>query len=444
MHKRTGTVWIVALLVLATISCDEAEPTAPEPALRVHPSDQWAGGRIVVVSSNGRIEPTAVLTAGADTLEALAVEHDSAVALLPESADGVVEIALHQEGDTYDAGLVEVYGLLREHVYPVRFHRGLLPWPEAVGAAVIGGYREADRAWGLAVLGLSTGAVKRYPELFDAETYYHPALGPIPSEVYLGDGTDHDVDVYTLGPQATFLRSLDLPCERFAARLSDDIWFAGWHHEMQTFRTDFESSTGGREYVESYVPVEDVHGLELIPHLDRGMVEANGAPWGPPIVELSTGRVVAYGDPEQIWGNIAVATCPGENTFYVAGFRDRPGSTELFAVDALTGDVLRTHSIAERVSPRQAHGAYWLDVVCDSRRHVLLVSAPDIEKLLIVDPATFEELGRVDLAGRLPDFYGPVFSTAMAIGQEEGIAYTLFTNARDDGTLAFLFRLPPY
>lgn len=430
-----GAVAATVLVAAATLGACADGPAAPPSVgpLAVIPAHQWAGGT-VTLEAEGLADAgdISVLVDGEPYPESLpAPVGDSLRIRLPATVNGTIEIVVRSGDRTLGRATVETYGLEGMRSYPVGLVKYVKPWPLLAGFGIVGIYElPAQRAGGVAVLELGTGAVARFDDLHAPECRA-PIVGLEPGHLIVcTEAYEPPAREYRLTAEPTLLRELPFPLVLFYNELlSPGVGFHGFHHFVQTFVFDDTSAV-----VVADVRTEEVHGVEVLSNHDRAMVESRSI--SVPVFETTTGALAYELDPDVALNSHSVASSEERGRFFVVSPK-LGTSHRLLSVEAETGDVV--DSLVLEYPDEGAAG--WDEVEYEPERDVVLLSLPLAERLLVLDAGALRPIGEIDLAGRYPEEW---WDSEIFVDTDAGLGYIVFTETEsEESTPAIVFRLPP-
>lgn len=356
--------WIaIAASILLFSSCESSsEPAAPE--FHVSPGGQWAGGEIEVTSTGLALGNQVVVYADSTELEILGVSSSDISARLPGNVNGQLSITVQASGDTeYDAGVIEAYGYDRTDSYPLSFRWMVYEWPVAVGAAVIGGYWGEPS--GVAVIGLTTGAVSRFDGIHDPAKLHGPGLGGEPGEVYLSSSWN-EVSAWRLTrPPVLLWEGRPIAQTWVHWRLGPDLWLQGSDDNLRT-ETGVPPEGPFTEVESLFAQFGGVTEVVSLPAEGRATVAAGWSRLDLPIFDLGTGEVVAR--VPGLHEAFAVVGLAEAGSFLIAGRTDLV-DYRLLEVDPASGAILRAE-------PLLGYGTALL--VDEDRELVFVLVEPDL------------------------------------------------------------------
>lgn len=417
---------IACILILA--SCDSSsEPVVPE--FLASPDRQWSGGEITVTATGLALGNQAVVYADGAELEILDISSSEIRARLPSDVDGTLPITVElPSGVEYDAGAIEAYGFERTDWYPLSLRWIVYEWPVAVGAAVIGGYWGEPS--GVAVIGLSTGAVSRFDGIHDPMMLHAPGMGGEPDEVYLSSSWN-EVSAWRLTrPPVLLWQGRPIGQTWIHWRLGPDLWLQASDDNLRT-ETGVPPAGPFTEVEFLFAQFGGVTEVVSLPAQGRATV---AAPWSRldlPIFDLNTGEVAAR--VPGLHEAYSVIALEGVGSFLIGGRRDL-SDFRLLEADPTSGAILRSEPLS----------GYGEALLADENRDLAyLLVAPEQVDDQPRDPPRIEirSLTAFDLLGMM-EIPALEYWYARLIADEEHL-YLVLTENSGEATPVPVFRLLP-
>ena len=313
----------LAVLIAATACADD--PTAVERP-GVWPEVAWAGGDVVVRSTELRGATDPAIFADTIELQLIAAAGDSAVVRVPGHARGGYTLRL---GSRHGAGLgsVRVLGYAGRRLIHPWIGTHLLVWPEHTSASIIGGAHG-----NIYHLAPGTGVVRTLLTGYwgGVEAARLPGRTPDPEVLLLQPADGSPAEKWRVLPQLQQLGTVPAVNQRHLAQLSDSVLLFGYHHRVETHRV--RGSALELRYVAAY---EETSEVVISPTGDRASIIVNGSPTGPPVFDTQSGDTAYH--VRQLFRSYGLAFSTDGDTLWMLGVDDRLES-KLVVLDARSGE----------------------------------------------------------------------------------------------------------
>jgi len=411
-------VAIILLWAVMLAGCG-SDPLSPIPAsVAVHPEHQWAGATLVLELAGVEAQGSR-LGVYANGLP-LEVEHwdgHQAIVRVPETATGPLDLEVDYEGQKLPAGQVEIYGFSRYVEYPSRLQWFIQEYPVDYGVSVVSPYSVPYRVSGewdagsFSWIHLSTGVSREFDVDHSPGDNCH-GVGLLLNPPAVVTCPSHDT-THVWRIEAT--RLVDhgpgiIPgAYRWFGQVSRDFWIEIWPHWGYMRRMADGARVPSVEF-----RVEDSYGVEVLE--SQALLTIESYSYNAPVISTETGEVIYKLGPEvsepPIYGVLGAAADEGRGRFYIAA------GGLIASIEARTGKVLNYRELGPFRNQFPLEHASGPDV--------LLVLDMVVRKLLILDPETLGDLGRIDLDAVMPRC---AYGKKVVADPDANMAYLVFADA---------------
>lgn len=430
MTARVGvpltTVSVCYLLI--AVACGDS-PFAPASVeVSAEPAHAWPGTPLVLRFENaGRSGVKLSVFANGDKLRVEHWDGSIAIVLIPETASGTLEINVDYDGRNMQAGSVEVYGFSKYIEYPSRLQWFIQEYPVDYGVSVVSPYSIPYRVSGewdagsFSWIHLSTGVSREFDVDHSPGQNCH-GVGLLLSPPAVVTCPSHDT-THVWRIEATRLADhgpgIFPGAYRWFGQVSDDYWIEIFPHGGRMRRMSDGYVHPSTEFHGQFT-VEDSYGVEVLE--SQSLLTIESYSYNAPVISTETGEVLYKLGPEvsepPIYGVLGAAADERRGRFYIAA------GGLIASIEAQTGKILKHRELGPFRNQFPLEHAPGPDV--------LLVLDMGERALLVLDPETLGDLGRIDLDAVMPTC---AYGKKVLADPDANMAYLVFADACScDGT----------